>query len=98
MDSELAEAGLQTDDPEAAVRGLKPEVAARAREVETARRLPADLAGKMAEAGLFRLYLPRSLGGAEASLTRSDLAPRLVTPRQSTYRDPGLTLRRRCLS
>lgn len=68
MDLELAEAAIGSDvDPRAAVRDLKSEVVSRAREIETARRLPADLARKMAESGLFRLYLPRGLGGAEAS-------------------------------
>ena len=54
-------------DPLALVRALKPEIQARAREIEQARRLPADLARRMAGSGLFRLYLPRSVGGAESS-------------------------------
>ncbi len=48
-----------------AVDGLLPELAARAEEMEAARRLPADLAGKMAPTGVFRLLTPRRLGGLE---------------------------------
>ncbi|MCS6987035.1 MAG: acyl-CoA dehydrogenase family protein [Sphingomonadaceae bacterium] len=43
-----------------------PVVARRAAESEAARRLPADLAATMAEAGLFRLVVPKSLDGHEA--------------------------------
>lgn len=48
-----------------AVRALAPAVAARSAEIEAARRLPADLAHDLAEAGLFRIALARSLGGQE---------------------------------
>lgn len=41
-------------------------VAARADEIETAGRLPADLARAFAEAGLFRQLVPASLGGGES--------------------------------
>ena len=44
---------------------LLPEIAARAEETEQARRLPADLAAKLAEAGAFNLSKPASLGGLE---------------------------------
>lgn len=50
----------------AAARELAPTIAARAAETETARRLPADLAAQIAAAGLFRMAVPKSLGGAEA--------------------------------
>ncbi|MFN8050089.1 MAG: acyl-CoA dehydrogenase family protein [Acidimicrobiales bacterium] len=46
--------------------GLLDEVAARVDEMETARRLPADLAATFAAAGLFRQLVPRSLGGGES--------------------------------
>lgn len=44
---------------------LLPEIAARADETEQARRLPADLAAKLAAAGAFNLAKPASLGGLE---------------------------------
>ncbi|MFQ3594926.1 MAG: acyl-CoA dehydrogenase family protein [Sphingomonadaceae bacterium] len=49
----------------AAARDLAPQLAARAAEIEEARRLPADLANAMAEARLFRLAIPKSLDGEE---------------------------------
>lgn len=53
-------------EPLAAARALAPTIRDRADEIEAGRRLPADLARQMAEAGLFRLLVPDSLGGAEA--------------------------------
>lgn len=44
---------------------VAPRVAAAADEIERERRLPAHLLAALHEAGLFRLLLPRSLGGAE---------------------------------
>ncbi len=51
----------------AAARALVPELAVRAAEMEEARRLPADVARKMAESGLFRMITPRRFGGLELS-------------------------------
>lgn len=51
----------------AAIRPLLPELAARAAEMEEARRLPADLARKLAAAGVFRMVTPRAFGGLELS-------------------------------
>ena len=48
-----------------AIMALLPEIAARAEETEQARRLPADLAAKLAAAGAFNLSKPASLGGDE---------------------------------
>ena len=45
---------------------LAPEFRARAAEAEANRTMPADLAAKVKEAGLFRLSLPAALGGWEA--------------------------------
>src|SRR5256885_11464588 len=46
-------------------RALAPTIAAHADRAEAERRLPAPLADALHEAGLFRMLLPRSLGGAE---------------------------------
>lgn len=46
-------------------RGLAPRIAASADEIERERRLPEALVAALHDAGLFRLLLPRSLGGAE---------------------------------
>jgi alkylation response protein AidB-like acyl-CoA dehydrogenase len=50
----------------AAARKLAPSIAARAEEIESGRRLPKDIADAMADAGLYGLAVPRTLGGAEA--------------------------------
>lgn len=47
-------------------RSLAPRVAARAGEIEKARRLPADLAREFADGGLFHALVPREYGGSEA--------------------------------
>ena len=51
-----------------AVRHLLPLLRERASEAESARRLPRDIASRLAEAGIFRLGVPKSLGGGEAPL------------------------------
>jgi alkylation response protein AidB-like acyl-CoA dehydrogenase len=50
-----------------AARALQSELAARAQEMEDVRRLPADLAAKMAEGGLFRMVTPAVYGGLECT-------------------------------
>ena len=50
-----------------AARALQPELFKRAQEMEDARRLPADLAAKLAEAGLFRMVTPAAYGGLECT-------------------------------
>lgn len=48
-------------------RALQNELAERAQEMEDVRRLPADLATKLAEGGLFRMITPSAYGGLECS-------------------------------
>lgn len=50
-----------------AVNEISPELSARAAEMEEARRLPADLASKMAPTGVFQLLTPQRFGGEESS-------------------------------
>jgi alkylation response protein AidB-like acyl-CoA dehydrogenase len=47
------------------VRTLAPKIAAAADEIEAKRELPADLVAALHDAGVFRMLLPRSLGGGE---------------------------------
>ena len=54
------------DDVLDAVHELAPTIAARAPEIEAARRVPADLLGQLIDAGCFQLLRPRSLGGIGA--------------------------------
>jgi alkylation response protein AidB-like acyl-CoA dehydrogenase len=53
------------DDVVAMARRLVPHIRAKREELETARRVPASLVQAIAEAGLFQLHLPRSMGGLE---------------------------------
>ncbi len=57
--------GGQQPEALATAKALAASIAARADEIEAARRLPADLAKQMADAGLFRIAVPASLGGQE---------------------------------
>ena len=50
-----------------AVQSLAPRIVARAQEIEDARRLPNDLVEAFARAGLFRMLVPKRLGGLELS-------------------------------
>jgi alkylation response protein AidB-like acyl-CoA dehydrogenase len=61
-----------------AVDALTPSIDARAVESERAGTMPSDLVARAREAGLFRLNLPRSLGGLEADpLTTTEVIERL---------------------
>ncbi|MEQ1890125.1 MAG: acyl-CoA dehydrogenase family protein [Alphaproteobacteria bacterium] len=46
------------------------EISERALEIEAAKRLPADLARKLNEAGLFRMAIPKAYGGPERTLAQ----------------------------
>ena len=52
----------------AAARSLFPHLCERAAEVERARRIPDSTIGELQAAGLFKLFVPRRLGGQEASV------------------------------
>jgi alkylation response protein AidB-like acyl-CoA dehydrogenase len=52
-----------------AVNDLLPGIRARRAEIERARRMPADLVESLRQAGIFRLAVPRALGGDEAKPT-----------------------------
>ena len=49
-----------------AVRALEPRIRAAANEIETRRRVPLELVHALADVGVFRLCIPRGLGGIEA--------------------------------
>lgn len=49
-------------------RRLAPTIRAAADRIETGRELPGDLLGALHDAGMFRLLLPRSIGGSEIDL------------------------------
>ncbi len=50
-----------------AAKGLAPQIQASTEEIEQSRRLPLPLVEAIAQAGLFRLWIPRTLGGEEAN-------------------------------
>lgn len=50
-----------------AVRALAPEIIARTEEFEAVRRMPNDLALKIADAGLFKMLVPKAYGGGETT-------------------------------
>ena len=56
---------MSSDEILETARALAPTIAKYADRVEAERRLPAPLADALHDAGLFRMLLPRSLGGAE---------------------------------
>src|SRR5436190_2036884 len=70
MDAPRPAAPLDTTDPVAAAAGLRPLIEAAAARIEAARELPAELVAALHDAGLFRLLLPRWLGGAELAPER----------------------------
>ncbi len=57
--------GLHPSELIAAAKQIAPEIAANRDRIDAERRLPADLAAKMAAKQLFGLYVPKELGGPE---------------------------------
>ena len=51
-----------------AIQELRPAITARASEIETSRRIPADIVEMLKRAGIFRMFVPRSYGGLELDL------------------------------
>jgi indole-3-acetate monooxygenase len=64
----ITDTRMTAQDVARAVHDLAPTIAARATEVEAARRVPADLLESLVDAGCFRLLLPESHGGTGADL------------------------------
>jgi alkylation response protein AidB-like acyl-CoA dehydrogenase len=57
--------GMETFPELENARALAREISSRSREFELARRMPPDVAGKFAAAGLFRIAIAKDYGGAE---------------------------------
>ncbi|WP_395674660.1 acyl-CoA dehydrogenase family protein [Inquilinus sp.] len=53
------------------IRGLAPDIAARAAEFEAARRIPLELVETLRSIGVFRIFAPRSHGGLELALPQA---------------------------
>jgi indole-3-acetate monooxygenase len=64
MKADLDSANLAADVV-ATARRLSPQIVATREEAERLRHLPPALADILADAGLYRLYLPRAVGGLE---------------------------------
>ena len=60
-----AQGTVMATDRIARAKALAPRIAAAAERIEAERELPADLVEALHDAGLFRMLLPRSLGGGE---------------------------------
>ena len=71
MDQGMKEKPISSDlasvDWVARARALVPTIAAAAERTELERAVPLDIMDKLHESGLFRMLLPRSLGGGEAA-------------------------------
>ena len=52
-------------DPREAARALAPQLEPRSEDIERARRLPDDIAKRLAEGGFYRMFVPEAYGGLE---------------------------------
>ena len=68
QDTEHRPIDLAALDPLEAARVLAPGIRERAEHIERERRVPDELVTSLAQAGLFRLCVPRTLGGREADV------------------------------
>jgi indole-3-acetate monooxygenase len=71
--AEDASSGISTSSLTAksllgAIQELRPTITARALEIETSRRIPANIVEMLKRAGIFRMFVPRSYGGLELDL------------------------------
>lgn len=73
-----------------AAKALAPQIHQLAGEIEQSRRLPMPLVESMAGAGLFRLWIPRSLGGEETDpMTLARVIEEVLARRWSRRLVPG---------
>ena len=59
------------------IQELGPVITARALEIETSRRIPADIIEALKRAGIFRMFVPRSYGGLALDLPASSHSQRV---------------------
>jgi len=64
----------KTQDPVAAAKALAPQIVAAKDEIQFQCRLPDSLTDAMAQAGLFQLYVPKTIGGPETDPVTAFLA------------------------
>jgi alkylation response protein AidB-like acyl-CoA dehydrogenase len=66
--STISPSSLAANSLLSAIQELRPAITARASEIETSRRIPADIVEALKQAGIFRMFVPRSYGGLELDL------------------------------
>jgi len=81
-----------------AVRELAAAVSARSGEMESARRLPADLLAQLTTAGCFRMFVPKSHGGLELDVPSSmEIIEKLASADGSTCCAVGIGIAQRAV-
>jgi alkylation response protein AidB-like acyl-CoA dehydrogenase len=66
--SNVSPSSLAAESLRRAIQELRPTITARALEIETSRRIPADIVEVLKQAGIFRMFVPRRYGGLELDL------------------------------